>query len=232
MSVLQQAQTTGPGRTTFRQTNTRHPGSGYNPRTDEPTIPGVPVDAHQLDDKRLIALIVEEQQDALSILYDRYSRLVYSMAYRTVGDSGLAEEVTQEVFLRVWEKASTYRPDQAKVITWIASITRYRAIDILRKRKIRPEGNQADWDEGQVQEKTDPADVEQIVELRQRRTKVRAALAELPEDQRHALALAFFYGYSHSQIAETLQEPLGTIKTRIRSGMQKLRSLLDYEQEI
>ena len=190
------------------------------------------MDANQLDDQRLIELIVEQQQDALSILYDRYSRLVYSMAYRTVGDSGLAEEITQEVFLRVWEKANTYRPQQAKVITWVASITRYRAIDVMRKRKIRPEGNQADWDEGQVLEKIDPADVEQIVELRQRRTKVRAALAELPEDQRHALALAFFYGYSHSQIADHLQEPLGTIKTRIRSGMHKLRSLLDYEQEI
>ena len=190
------------------------------------------MDAHELDDKRLIALIVEEQQDALGILYDRYSKLVFSMAYRTVGDSGLAEEITQEVFLRVWEKASTYRPEQAKVITWITSITRYRAIDILRKRKIRPEGNQADWDEGQVLERTDPVDVEQMVELRQRQIKVRTALATLPDEQRRALALAFFYGYSHSQIADQLQEPLGTIKTRIRSGMQKLRGLLSNEHEI
>lgn len=185
------------------------------------------MDAKQLDDNSLIALINQEQQDALSVLYDRYSRLVFSMAYRTVGDTGLAEEITQEVFLRVWEKAHTYRPEQAKVITWIASITRYRAIDILRQQKIRPEGNQADWDDGLVQEKSDAADVEQIVELRQRQSRVRAALTDLPDEQRHALALAFFYGYSHSQIAEQLQEPLGTIKTRIRSGMQKLRQLLE-----
>lgn len=189
--------------------------------------PGVPVDAHQLDDNRLIALIMREQQDALGVLYDRYSRLVFSMAYRTVGDHGLAEEITQEVFLRVWEKAHTYRPDQAKVITWIASITRYRAIDHLRRQKIRPEGNQAAWDDGLVQENAEAAHVEQIVELRQRQRKVRAALALLPEEQRRALALAFFYGYSHSQIAETLRQPLGTIKTRIRSGMQKLRQLLE-----
>lgn len=185
------------------------------------------MDANQLDDNSLIALIMREQQEALSALYDRYSRLVFSMAYKTVGDSGLAEEITQEVFLRVWEKAHTYRPEQAKVITWIASITRYRAIDILRQQKIRPEGNQAEWDDGLVQESSDAADVEQIVELRQRQNKVRAALAGLPDEQRHVLALAFFYGYSHSQIAEHLQEPLGTIKTRIRSGMQKLRQLLD-----
>lgn len=185
------------------------------------------MDAKQLDDNSLIALINQEQQDALSVLYDRYSRLVFSMAYRTVGDTGLAEEITQEVFLRVWEKAHTYRPEQAKVITWIASITRYRAIDILRQQKIRPEGNQADWDDGLVQENSGAADVEQIVELRQRQSRVRAALTDLPDEQRHALALAFFYGYSHSQIAEQLQEPLGTIKTRIRSGMQKLRQLLE-----
>ncbi len=185
------------------------------------------MDAQQLDDDHLIALIVEEQQEALSLLYDRYSRLVFSLAYRTIGDSALAEEITQEVFLRVWEKAHTYRPEQAKVVTWIASITRYRAIDLLRKRKIRPEGNQADWDESQAQEASGSTDVEQMVELRQRQLKVRAALAELPVDQRRALALAYFYGYSHSQIAEHLQEPLGTIKTRIRSGMQKLRVLLE-----
>jgi RNA polymerase sigma-70 factor, ECF subfamily len=185
------------------------------------------VDAKQLDDNSLIALINQDHQDALGVLYDRYSRLVFSMAYRTVGDSGLAEEITQEVFLRVWEKAHTYRPEQAKVITWIASITRYRAIDILRQQKIRPEGNRADWDDGLVQENSDAAEVEQIVELRQRQSRVRAALTDLPDEQRRALALAFFYGYSHSQIAELLQEPLGTIKTRIRSGMQKLRQLLE-----
>ena len=185
------------------------------------------MDADHLDDNRLIALIIDEQQDALGVLYDRYSRLVFSMAYRTVGDPGLAEEITQEVFLRVWEKAHTYRPEQAKVLTWIASITRYRAIDILRQRNIRPEGNSADWDEGLVLDNADPSDIEQIVDLRQRQSKVRAALAELPDEQRRAVALAFFYGYSHSQIAEHLQEPLGTIKTRIRSGMQKLRFLLE-----
>jgi len=228
MSLTQQASQNPVRRVhTTPKISTRLPGSGYNPVVREPTSTGVPVDAHQIDDNNLIALIIEEQQEALSILYDRYSKLVFSMAYRTVGDSALAEEITQEVFLRVWEKANTYRPEQAKVITWIASITRYRAIDILRQRKIRPEGNQADWNEGLIVDKTDLPDVEQIIELRQSQNKVRSALAELPEDQRRALALAYFYGYSHSQIADYLQEPLGTVKTRIRSGMQKLRNLLE-----
>ena len=185
------------------------------------------MDTHQLDDISLIALIIRDQQDALGVLYDRYSRLVFSMAYRTIGDQTLAEEITQDVFLRIWEKAHTYRPERAKVITWITSITRYRAIDILRRQNVRPDEQQSDWDDSPLQVTEEAAQVEQIVELRQRQTRVRAALAGLPESQRQALALAFFYGYSHRQIAEHLQEPVGTIKTRIRTGMQKLRQVLE-----
>ena len=189
------------------------------------------MDYIKLDDEALMRLIAHAQEQALGALYDRYSRLVYSMALNTTGDSGLAEEITQDVFLRVWNKAETYRPEQGKVVTWMSSITRYRAIDLLRQRGIRPESNRLDWVDGVSPDLPDGVDVELEVEVAQRRQRVRTALAQLPPDQRIALSYAFFQGYSHSQIAEALREPLGTVKTRIRLAMQKLRQIL-YEDKL
>lgn len=177
---------------------------------------------------RLIAIA---QEQALGALYDRYSRLVYSMALNATGDSGLAEEITQDVFLRVWGKAETYKPEQGKVVTWMSSITRYRAIDLIRQRGIRPEGNRLDWAEDDALNLPDSVNIESEVEVSQRRQRVHKALAQLPPEQRQALAYAFFQGYSHSQIAEALREPLGTVKTRIRLAMQKLRQIL-YEDNL
>jgi DNA-directed RNA polymerase specialized sigma24 family protein len=99
------------------------------------------VDYSSLDDEALIGLLLQANTEALGVLYDRYSRLVFSLALHTVGDPATAEEITQDVFFRIWEKASTYRPEQAKVSTWLTSITRYRSIDILRQRGVRPEQN-------------------------------------------------------------------------------------------
>ncbi len=186
------------------------------------------MDYKLLDDEALMRLISHAQEQALGALYDRYNRLVYSMAFNTTGDSGLAEEITQDVFLRVWSKAETYRSEQGKVVTWMSSITRYRAIDLLRQRGIRPEGNRIDWADGVSPDLPDAMNVEFEVEESQRRQRVRKAMAQLPSEQRVALGYAFFKGYSHSQIAEALNEPLGTVKTRIRLAMQKLRQIL-YE---
>ena len=188
------------------------------------------MDYIKLDDEALMRLIALAQEQALGALYDRYSRLVFSMALNTTGDSGLAEEITQDVFLRVWNKAETYRPEQGKVVTWMSSITRYRAIDLLRQRGIRPEGNRLDWVDGVSPDLPDAMDVELEVEVAQRKQRVRTALSQLPPEQRQALSYAFFQGYSHSQIAEALSEPLGTVKTRIRLAMQKLRQIL-YEDK-
>src|SRR5512147_3015599 len=100
-------------------------------------------------------LIAHTQEQALGALYDRYGRLVFSLALNVTGDSGLAEEITQDVFMRVWGKAETYNPEQGKVITWMSSITRYRAIDLIRQRGIRPEANRLDWAEGDSQDLPD-----------------------------------------------------------------------------
>jgi RNA polymerase sigma-70 factor (ECF subfamily) len=181
-------------------------------------------------DDALIRLVALRRSDALSALYDRYSRLVFSLALHVVGDRETAEEITQDVFYRVWENAATYRSDQAKLTTWMTSITRYRAIDILRKRKIRPERDSLDWEDVELELNSGGLDSpEELTELALQQRRVRVAIAALPQDQQDVLALAYFQGLSHSQIAERLGQPLGTVKTRIRLAMQRLRDLLKDE---
>jgi RNA polymerase sigma-70 factor (ECF subfamily) len=184
------------------------------------------VDYSILDDASLIRLIVATRTEALEALYDRYSRLVFSMALHAVGDAATAEEITQDVFVRVWEKASTYRADQAKVSTWLTSITRYRSIDILRYRNSRPEKNSIGWEELMLNAEPSAEGPEGDAELSLDRIRVRSAISHLPPEQQKVLNLAYFLGMSHSQIAEQLKEPLGTVKTRIRLAMLKLREVL------
>lgn len=184
------------------------------------------VDYKKADDATLLSQIAQFEENALSELYDRYGRLVYSMALNSVGDPAVAEEITQDVYLRIWNKAESYNAEHGKVVTWITSITRYRSIDLLRRQSVRPEGNRAPWAEEESLELPDSLDVEREVELSQRAHLVRAAISRLPEEQRQALALAYLNGYSHSEIAELLNQPLGTVKTRIRLAMHKLREIL------
>ena len=183
-----------------------------------------------LDDEALIRLVVRAQADALSELYDRYSRLVFSLALNVVGDRATAEEITLDVFTRVWEKAETYRSDQAKVSTWLTSITRHRSIDVLRRQNARPEQHSVNWAEVSPEDMPSVNSPEEATELAQRQERVRAAIAELPPDQKQALALAYFKGYTHREIAQALDEPLGTVKTRIRLAMHKLRGMLHDEE--
>jgi len=184
------------------------------------------VNFSELSDPDLLNWIKNADQSALGELYDRYHRLVYSLAYQTIGESAVAEEITQDVFLRIWEKAATYHAEQGKVLTWIVTITRNRAIDLYRRRRIRPENNPLVWEELTPLERSDGTNIEAEVDRSLMRTSIRTALASLPAEQRQALSLAFFRGYSHSEIAENLQEPIGTVKTRIRLAMQKLRQYL------
>lgn len=179
-----------------------------------------------LDDESLVRLIRQAHGEALGELYDRYSRLVFSLALNSVGDPETAEEVTQDVFLRVWQRAGQFRPDRGKVTTWLTSITRHRAIDQLRRRAVRPERHSVGWAEVPLRSEPLANGPEEATVLALERERVRAAVADLPEEQQEALALAYFAGLSQSQIAEALGLPLGTAKTRIRLGMQKLRQAL------
>lgn len=188
------------------------------------------MDYSKLNDETLIKLIAHAQADALSELYNRYNRLVFSLAFNIVGERNSAEEITLDVFTRVWERAETYRAERAQVNTWLMSITRYRAIDVLRQVKIRLETNSANWAELPTDRVPHVIGSEESVELTMQREKVRAALAQLPLNQKEVLALAYFKGYTHRQIAEVLDQPLGTVKTRIRLAIQKLRQILHEEQ--
>lgn len=190
------------------------------------------MDSSSLDDHALIRLIVNARPEALSALYDRYGRLVYSLALYCVGDPETAEEITQDVFLRVWQKAGTYRAEQAKVSTWLTSIARNRSIDILRQRSARPDHNSTGLEDLPVGVEPNVEGPEGAAEQSLAHARVRAALTALPHDQQAALRLAYFHGLSHSEIAVRLGQPLGTVKTRIRLAMQKLREALQDDLRV
>lgn len=175
-------------------------------------------------------MIASAHNEALGTLYDRYGRLVFTVAVHVVGDRETAEEITQDVFVRVWEGAGTYRVELARVSTWLVGITRHRAIDELRRRGARPEKLRVDWPEDIGMDYLDGLPVEngpqEAVEANLSRQEIRRAIQALPPEQRVVLNLAFFMGLSHNQMAEFLGQPLGTVKSRVRLAMQKLRETL------
>jgi RNA polymerase sigma-70 factor, ECF subfamily len=183
------------------------------------------------DDEKLISLIVQMHEEALAQLYDRYSHLVFSLALAIVNDHATAEEITLDVFMRVWQKAGSYRSDQAKVSTWLSHIARHHAIDVLRRRSARPDQYTATWEDTMPNSQLPEPDPQEFAELSQQRQRVQAALDQLPADQKQALVLSYFKGYTQRQIAEKLKQPLGTIKTRLRLAMHKLRDFLRDEQD-
>lgn len=192
------------------------------------------MDYTKLNDQTLIRLIARSQENAFSELYDRYSRLVYSMALNILGEPAGAEEITQDVFIRIWENADSYKAEKAKVVTWITSMTRYRSIDVIRRKKVRPEGHTVSWDIRDMEparDQSNQTDVELQVEIIQKKQRVRKALALLPEEQRQTLSYAYFMGYTQQEIANIMGEPLGTVKTRIRLAMKKLRQMLEQDQD-
>src|SRR5687768_17276110 len=182
----------------------------------------------ELGDADLIGRAADGDARALEVLYDRYSRVVYSFALRIVGDQQVAEELLQEVFFRAWQQGSSFRSSRGSFITWLLSITHNMAIDEVRKRRRRPQKSDNDDPETALAGVPDARqDVEEEVWLGSLRETIGAALATLPPAQREAVELAYFQGLTQREIAERLGEPLGTIKTRMRLGMQKLRDLLE-----
>lgn len=168
-------------------------------------------------------------ETALAELYDRHGRLVMGVALAVVGDRATAEEVTLDVFLRGWQNAAAYDPALSKVPTWLTRLARNRAIDRLRREAVRPAGHSVAFNDALTAARLSPT-IESAVELALERQRVRAAVASLPAEQRQALALAFFQGYSHSEIAGLLEQSLGTVKGRIRGGMVRLRELLGPDE--
>lgn len=191
-----------------------------------PTSRKEPQEDRILDDQALVTAIVRQEQEAFERLYDRYHTMVYHLARKILNDPDRAEEVLSDVFWQVWREAGRYDGQRGSVGAWVTTLARSRAIDALRVRKIQPSTtNDADLAEHYMV--TDPTpNPEERTSLGQRASVVRAVVESLPTEQRTALELAFFGGLSHSEIAEQLDEPIGTIKTRIRTAMLRLRDRL------
>ncbi|GBD10466.1 ECF RNA polymerase sigma factor SigK [bacterium HR23] len=179
-----------------------------------------------LGDPDLLALVAAGREPALEALYDRYARVVFGVAYALLQDVGAAEEVVQEVFLAVWQKAKTYSEARGSPRLWLMSIAHHRAIDLLRKRQRvgmvqvsdplpladHPPASEDDPTEGAI--------------ANERRARLHQALQHLDPSQREVLLLTYFHGLTQREVAQRLGIPLGTVKTRIRLGLLKLRSLL------
>lgn len=162
--------------------------------------------------------------EAVAELYDRHGRIVYSLALRIVQDTADAEDVVQEVFSQAWRHASRYQAPRGSVVAWLMIMTRSRAIDRIRGRRSRPEPMDADAGPSDMPDTAAPVD-EQLA-LTGQATQLRAAVEELSLLQRVAIELAFYEGLTHIEIAERLELPLGTVKTRIRQGLLKLKDRL------
>jgi RNA polymerase sigma-70 factor (ECF subfamily) len=166
-------------------------------------------------------------RDAFEEIYDRYGDLVYSTALRVLRDPHLAEDISQEIFVRLWRQPDSYVAERGRFLTWLISVTRNRAVDAVRARGRRQRYETASPEEQERELPADTADDPALnAQLSEQRRVVRAALAELPPDQRQVIELAYFGGLTQREIADNLNQPLGTVKTRIRLGMQKLRGAL------
>ena len=177
----------------------------------------------ELSDEELLEAIAAGEEDALGALYDRFGRVAYGLALRVLRDRALAEDAVQEAFLAVWRAADAYRRERAKPATWILTLVHRRAVDLVRREDRRRADALAQPGEPSGE------NVAEEAELRDRRSTVQAALRELPEDQRQALELAYYGGYTQSELAERLGVPLGTVKSRMFAGLMRLRELVPQE---
>jgi RNA polymerase sigma factor (sigma-70 family) len=177
-------------------------------------------DLAHLSDEALVALVARADDGALAELYDRFGHVAYGLAVRVVRDPALAEDAVQEAFLAVWRSAARFIPERAKARTWILTVVHRRAVDIVRREEPR---------------RTEPLEAapqpsanltEDEAWLRLQGTRVQEALRRLPDQQREALELAYFGGFTQAELADRLGEPLGTIKSRMFTGLARLRELL------
>jgi len=183
-----------------------------------------------LDDEVLMQRLADRDLQAFRTLYGRYANLAYSTAVRVVRDPQIAEDMVQEIFVRIWRKPDSYTASRGRFATWLTSVTRNRAVDEIRSRNRRYRHETSSPEEQEREfpgpETDDPA---LTAELADQRRLILAALSGLPDEQRRTIELAYFGGLTQQEIAERTGQPLGTVKTRIRLGMQKLRAALTPE---
>lgn len=178
---------------------------------------------HLLSDAELFQAVVAKDTSALTTLYDRYASLVYSLALKILKDTSAAEDLTQEVFLRIWHNPN-YDPARGSFSSFLVTFTRSRAIDKLRSRNANLKFLDRWWQH--VSNQSSAQNPFEKASIEERSQKVRQALAQLPQEQRQVLTMAYYEGLSQTEIAERLQTPLGTVKTRARQGLIKLKKIL------
>ncbi len=175
-------------------------------------------------------LVQRTEPAAFEVVYDRHASAVFSLAYRMCGGRQLAEEVVQEAFLSIWRSGARYDRRRGSVRTWILGITHHRAIDVLRRGVVQDRHRASD--EG-LEERFEAGERTELeVARRESAAEVRDALEGLPEDQRRAIELAYYGGFTQSEIAEMLGVPIGTVKGRMRLGMEKMRGRLEPSVEV
>jgi RNA polymerase sigma-70 factor (ECF subfamily) len=183
-------------------------------------------DLAHFSDEALLALVSRSDEEALVELYDRYSRIAYGLSLRILRDPALAEDAVQEAFLAVWRSAGSFLAERAKPSTWILTLVHRRAVDLVR-REERRRSTPVDPTSAETVEGTDDE-----AALRSRRRIVQEALRQLPDEQREAIELAYYGGFTQSELADRLGQPVGTIKSRMFAGLARLRELLaEPEQE-
>ena len=181
-----------------------------------------------LTDLELLEQIGNRDRDALATLYERYGRRIFALAVRILSDAVSAEEVTQDVFMSVWRRGATYTSKKGKFTTWIFSIAHNRTIDELRKRRRDRSRTNDDIDDNLNLESGDVSPADATV-AQSEYTKIRAAMENLPDEQKNVVELSYFKGLTQTEIATKTGQPLGTVKTRMRLALKKLRKALSAE---
>lgn len=195
--------------------------------TEPPPAESLPTTDGEESTESLLLRVGRREVDALDALYARLGRLAFSVAYRVLNDQEAAEDVVQEAFLSVWRRAESYQPERASARTWLLTVVRYRAIDVARARAARPYASSLDDALALAGPDGDPAD---DALGRIDAEGVRAAVLNLPTDQRTTVELAFFGGLSYPEIAVRMGAPLGTVKSRMRLALERLRGILAEAQ--
>lgn len=181
---------------------------------------------NELSDEDVLHAIADGALWAMELLYERFSRSFYSLAYHMVNDHHLAEDLVQDAFLSIWRRANLYSPQAGAPHSWLLSIVHHRAIDHLRKIQRRSSIHEAPLEEIELDERFSMPDIWEEVWRSEEQAQVRKALLQLSKEQRTALELAYFHGLTHVEIAERYRLPLGTIKSRLRVGLIHLKQVL------
>jgi len=185
-------------------------------------------DIQRLADEEVMVLLRDGNPDAFEVIYDRHGGAAFSLAYRMVGDRNVAEDITQEAFLSIWRSRLRYESERGSVRSWVLGIVHHRTIDALRRNLVHDKRRASAEGIEERQEAPERTDVE--VARRDEAREVREAMQTLPGDQLEVVRLAYFGGFTHTQIAEMLDTPIGTVKGRMRLGLEKLRRALSPEE--